>query len=109
MLIVILEILALVCLWYPIPGNYTYSIALAAGMVIFMIVDLIYLSHIGVRGAWKISIIILPWYLYLRAKKTNGKYIWFTLSLIAIIAAISIYIVDTIISLTIHSSFGRYL
>lgn len=78
-------------------------------MYLFLFVDIGWLSRIGVKGAWKISVIIPPWYLYLRAKRTNRKYGWFVISLIALIGCISAYMIDTVITLTMRSSLGYYL
>lgn len=110
LLSVAMEILAVGSLWYPpTRGNYPLSISLGAGMYVFLLADIVWLARIGLKGPWKISVIIPPWYLYLRAKKTNRRYVWFVLSLIALIACISAYMIDTVVSMTMRSSLGPYL
>lgn len=45
---------------------------LALAMFVLMIVDIRYLSKIGIRGGWKWSVLIFPLQLFLRAYKTPG-------------------------------------
>lgn len=110
MLSVTMEILAAASLWLPATRqNYPLSILLGAAMYAFLFLDIGWLSRRGLKGAWKISVILPPWYLYLRAKKTNRKYAWFTISLIVLIGCVSAYMIDTVIAMTMRSSLGPFL
>lgn len=66
-------------------------------LLVVIILDLVYLSNIGIRGGWKWSILIMPLYLFLRAAKTDHDNKWAIINLIE-------YVVSIIISMTLSAS-----
>lgn len=54
---------------------WTLLSVIGLASVVIAILDINYLTSIGIRGGWKWSILILPLYLFIRAAKTNRKYL----------------------------------
>lgn len=70
------------------PGYWIAAALMGLGIVIVPVIDIIYLSSIGIRGAWKWSVLILPLYLFIRASKTNRRYVLPIIYLILIAAGV---------------------
>lgn len=69
-------------------GTLPMLLVLGGGTAALYIIDIIYLSSIGIRGGWKWSVLIPPLYMFIRAAKTNRKYLLAIIYIIILVAGI---------------------
>ena len=69
-----------------------------AVLLIFILLDWYSLSKRGVKGVWKVwGLFVTPIYLLIRAKKTDKKYLLPILSLLCVVAAIGILVLQALL------------
>lgn len=86
---VILQVIRVVLIWLDLSVT-----GLAFGEIFCLLSDWFFLSKLGVRGFWKAwGLFLVPIYLFMKAKKTDKKYIWGILHAIIMVAGVvSIFI-----------------
>lgn len=84
------------------------SVILGIAMLVIVILDLVYLSNIGIRGGWKWSVLIYPLYLFLRAQKTDGDKKWAIINLIEFVIGIILAIVSVTAAIRALTYYAYY-
>lgn len=108
----ILLTLIMINSWQAAVACSVLNVILSIAFLVITILDLVYLSNIGIRGGWKWSVLIYPLYLYLRAKKTDRDYKWAIIMLIEWIVAIIISSVSSgalfgqVLAAAMYSGYG---
>lgn len=88
-LMVLLQLIKVICLCFDFNISFLFI-----GEIFCVLSDWFFLSKMGIHGAWKLwGLFLYPVYLFLKARKTNKKYIWSIICAVILVGGVMLSVV----------------